>query len=81
MMASVSWVTPNNYDAKVPKVREGYPKPTCPAHGKSMRLVPCPRPRWLLLSLDEPTDRQIWRCARVGCPRVARSWRRTSRRS
>jgi len=45
--------------------------PECPRHGRTMRLVPMPRPRWLLVSLNEPVERQVWRCTQAGCPRVA----------
>ena len=32
---------------------------------------PEPKPRWMLISLDESPDREVWRCAREDCPRVA----------
>jgi hypothetical protein len=46
-------------------------RPECPRHGASMRLVDCAKPSWMLVSLTEPVDRQVYRCSHAGCPRVA----------
>jgi len=42
------------------------PLPECSPHGRTMRLVPCPRPKWLLVSLSESTDGLVWRCTQTG---------------
>jgi hypothetical protein len=43
----------------------------CPHHGKSMKLVPMPKPQWMLTGLTDSPERQMWKCVASGYPRVA----------